>query len=163
LVLSGHFHTPSEKENIKYIGSPYQQSFNDVDSPRGYYIFDDDEYQLEFIEFSNASKYIHLYSDEELSREKIEGNVVKLIYKEELSLQEDAQLVNLIKSYEPLSLVTDFSNINCSNEEITQEENVENFDVKNNEELLFEYIDKIETPNHIKKPTLKKMISNIDN
>jgi DNA repair exonuclease SbcCD nuclease subunit len=38
-VLSGHFHTPSKQGNITYLGSPYGQTFHDVDGIRGVYTF----------------------------------------------------------------------------------------------------------------------------
>jgi DNA repair exonuclease SbcCD nuclease subunit len=35
LVLSGHFHKYSEKNNIKYIGNMYGHNFNDINAQRG--------------------------------------------------------------------------------------------------------------------------------
>ena len=46
-VYSGHFHMPSSKGNITYLGSAFPQTFHDIGSIHGYYIFDNGE--LEFI------------------------------------------------------------------------------------------------------------------
>jgi len=73
-VYSGHFHLPSTKGNITYLGSPFQHTFNDVGSIRGYYIFDDGK--LEFIEFTNAPKfYIITTNNLKENLDKIEGNL----------------------------------------------------------------------------------------
>jgi hypothetical protein len=50
LVISGHFHTKSNKRNIHYIGTPYQLTWADYDDPRGFHIFDTETLELEFIE-----------------------------------------------------------------------------------------------------------------
>ena len=39
-VYSGHFHHISEKGNIHYIGSPYQQFWSDYGDERGYFVMD---------------------------------------------------------------------------------------------------------------------------
>ena len=49
-VLSGHFHTPSRKGNIEYIGSPFQITWADEGEARGGYIFDLQSLELEMIE-----------------------------------------------------------------------------------------------------------------
>lgn len=49
LVMSGHFHTPSQNGNIRYLGSPYQMYWNDFEDQRGFYIFDTETLELEMI------------------------------------------------------------------------------------------------------------------
>ena len=39
-VYSGHFHIPSTKNNITYLGTPYALTFNDANYTHGYFIFD---------------------------------------------------------------------------------------------------------------------------
>lgn len=39
-VISGHFHTKSEKENIFYVGTPYELTWIDFNDPKGFHIFD---------------------------------------------------------------------------------------------------------------------------
>jgi len=160
-VYSGHFHTPSERENIKYIGSPYHLSFNDVNSgPRGYYIIDED--REEFIENKSAPKYIHIFSEDEFTKEKIHGNIVKIIFTKELSTNEINEIVNEAMSFGPQQIVTDyeaiFKNGETSDEETNEEgeEPHEYISTKSNEQILYEYIEKLDLPEHI---TSKKLIS----
>ncbi|NBV29914.1 hypothetical protein EBS02_13040, partial [bacterium] len=47
-VLSGHFHTKSNKGNIFYLGNPYELYWNDYQSPRGFHILDTDTLDLKF-------------------------------------------------------------------------------------------------------------------
>lgn len=62
-VLSGHFHTRSKSDNIEYIGSPFEITWNDFNDARGYHIFDTDTGGLEFIEYKNNLFYKAEYSD----------------------------------------------------------------------------------------------------
>jgi DNA repair exonuclease SbcCD nuclease subunit len=50
LVIAGHFHEKSKQGNIMYVGSPTQHDYGDVTSERGFYVFDTDTYDMEFIE-----------------------------------------------------------------------------------------------------------------
>jgi DNA repair exonuclease SbcCD nuclease subunit len=47
LVMSGHFHTKSQKGNITYLGNTYQMYWNDYADQRGFHIFDTDTLKLE--------------------------------------------------------------------------------------------------------------------
>lgn len=39
-VFSGHYHTKSAKDNIVYVGTPYEMSWQDYNDPKGFHIFD---------------------------------------------------------------------------------------------------------------------------
>ena len=49
-VYSGHFHFPSEKGNVKYLGNPYEMFWNDCGSKRGFHLFEPSTLNLKFIE-----------------------------------------------------------------------------------------------------------------
>lgn len=49
-VYSGHFHTQSEKENIKYVGTPYETSWDDFDDPKGFHVFDTETRSTKFVQ-----------------------------------------------------------------------------------------------------------------
>lgn len=49
-VFSGHYHYRHTKGNIIYLGSPTQQTWIDVDTTRGFHVFDTETGELEFIE-----------------------------------------------------------------------------------------------------------------
>ncbi|MAG25247.1 hypothetical protein CMI47_21185 [Candidatus Pacearchaeota archaeon] len=48
-VLSGHFHHKSDDGQIYYLGSPYEMTWADYGSPKGFHIFDTDTRELERI------------------------------------------------------------------------------------------------------------------
>ncbi|AUR85833.1 calcineurin-like phosphoesterase [Vibrio phage 1.081.O._10N.286.52.C2] len=49
-VWSGHFHTQSDAGNIRYLGTPYTLTLGDADDKRGFWIFDTETHEMEFIE-----------------------------------------------------------------------------------------------------------------
>ena len=49
-VFSGHYHRKSHRNNIWYLGNPYQIYWNDYRDPRGFHIFDTETLELEFIQ-----------------------------------------------------------------------------------------------------------------
>jgi hypothetical protein len=76
-VFSGHYHHKSHKENIFYVGTPYELTWQDFEDPKGFHIFDTETRTIEFIEnpyktyykiryddsidFSNLEKYTNCY------------------------------------------------------------------------------------------------------
>lgn len=160
-VYSGHFHMPSKIDNITYIGSVMPFTFHDVDSKRGFYIcsFSEEDQYTEFIEFIKCPKYKIIFSNKDFKDEEVKGNVVKLVYTEELSTVKNETLLTKINLLEPCQLYTDFKNVITSNDDIL----LENGDVtiKTNLDIMNEYIDKITIPEHIDINTLKVMIKNL--
>ncbi len=49
-VWSGHFHTQSEAGNVQYLGTPYTLTLADADDKRGFFLFDTETHELEFVE-----------------------------------------------------------------------------------------------------------------
>ena len=63
LVISGHFHTRSRKDNIVYVGSPYEMTWADYGDPKGFHILDTETKELEFKK--NAKVLYHkIYYDD---------------------------------------------------------------------------------------------------
>ena len=50
-VISGHYHTKSQKDNVIYVGTPYQITFIDHDETKGVHTFDTETGELEFFEY----------------------------------------------------------------------------------------------------------------
>lgn len=65
LVMSGHYHHKSSKDNVVYLGSPYEMTWSDYDDPRGFHIFDTETGDLEYIQ--NPFNMFHkvFYDDSE--------------------------------------------------------------------------------------------------
>jgi len=80
-VFSGHYHVNCERDNVIMIGTPYQLTWNDFNTSKGFYVLDD-EYNYTFIENKVNPKYVKIfYNEGELS---IDGlGEVRSITKEE--------------------------------------------------------------------------------
>jgi predicted phosphodiesterase len=87
LVMSGHFHHPSQRGNIRYLGAPYQFTWSDYNDPRGFHILDLDTHELTFIEnpyvmfhkifYDDKDKLMSVVLPEDLTR--YQGSYVKII------------------------------------------------------------------------------------
>lgn len=49
MVMSGHFHHKSTKDNIHYLGSPYEMTWSDYNDDRGFHIFDTETKDLTYV------------------------------------------------------------------------------------------------------------------
>jgi len=49
MVLSGHFHNRQEKNNVRYVGTPYQITFSDLAERKGFHVLDTANRSIEFI------------------------------------------------------------------------------------------------------------------
>jgi DNA repair exonuclease SbcCD nuclease subunit len=70
-VLSGHFHHKSREGHIQYLGNPYEMTWNDWNSEKGFHILNTQTRELEFIE--NERKIFHkiVYNDENKTLEEV--------------------------------------------------------------------------------------------
>lgn len=62
-VLSGHFHIKQNEKNIYYLGTQYQMNFGDVNSKKGFHVYDTQTDELDFIENPNNIFYTFTYDD----------------------------------------------------------------------------------------------------
>lgn len=155
-VFSGHFHTPSEKENIMYLGSPFQQTFHDVGGERGFYILDDD---LEFLPFSKAPKFIIIKTDSikesDDALDNVKGNVIRLEFLEDYGTNENNKILEMVQAHSPLQLYVDFSKAAVDDTEIKMEEAPALIDHR---DIIKEYIEKKKVPSNLKKNTILGII-----
>lgn len=70
-VYSGHYHHKSSRNNIHYLGSPYEITWNDYADPRGFHIFDCITGELEFIQNPNTMFHKIVYNDTNSSLNKL--------------------------------------------------------------------------------------------
>jgi DNA repair exonuclease SbcCD nuclease subunit len=115
-VYSGHYHTRSTKGNISYLGTPYEITWQDCDDPRGFYVFDDETGNMEFIEnkFRLFEKVIYNDLDsKEFDFESLKDKYIKII------------VVNKGNSKKYDSFLQKVYELGCIN--VTIEENFEEF------------------------------------
>src|SRR6056300_572006 len=65
LVCSGHFHHKSRKDNIVYLGNPYQMFWNDYGCDRGFHVLNTDTEKLTFVKNPNSMFHKIYYRDSE--------------------------------------------------------------------------------------------------
>lgn len=157
LVLSGHFHKYSEKYNIKYIGNMYGHNFNDINAKRGCWIFDDETLNMEFFEFTKAPKFIKIQNNE-FEPDNIENNIIRVYFDNKLSDKEMSDVLVKIESLNPHELSVDYSGVildSISNQD-------EEISIKNDMEILKEYVEKIELPKDIEQEKLLNFIYELE-
>jgi hypothetical protein len=89
VVCSGHFHTRSTRNNVTYLGCPYEMTWSDYDDPKGFHVYDTETRELEFIENPNRMFHKIKYDDMEMKNEDIlqmefpelKDSIVKVIVK----------------------------------------------------------------------------------
>lgn len=144
-VLSGHYHTKSETSNIIYLGAPYHMTFND-NGERGFYIFNDENGSLEFIEFDRYPKFI-IFDHMNIDFSLINGNNIKVVFTKDIGTAEINKIVNKINDKEPNQLFVEFSFNNKFDID-----NVNNdFDFIDVRSIEKRYIDSLEIPDYIKR------------
>lgn len=72
-VYSGHFHHISSKDNITYLGSPYQITWADHGDDRGFFVLDTTDLHADFVSnpFPNFHKLV--YDDRELTLDDLDA------------------------------------------------------------------------------------------
>lgn len=71
IVFSGHFHHRSSDGQILYVGTPGQMTFADVDSIKGFHVFDDETRLIEFVPNPFIMFHKFVYDDNDFTFEKL--------------------------------------------------------------------------------------------
>ena len=83
-VFTGHYHSKSHKDNVYYLGNPYQLYWNDFGCKRGFHVFD--TVTLKTTHYRNpCDVFQKLYYNNGVSlpsEKDVEGTFVKLIVEE---------------------------------------------------------------------------------
>jgi hypothetical protein len=87
MVFSGHYHHRSVQDNIRYLGNPYELTWQDYNDARGFHLFDLSDRSLEFVENPNVMFHRITYDDKEnsiteitnLDLSKYAGTYVKVV------------------------------------------------------------------------------------
>lgn len=115
LVCSGHFHHRSSRDNITYLGNPYEITWSDYNDDRGFHIYDTDTNQLDFIK--NPYKMFHklfyndMDGDSSFDLSSLVGSCVKLIVVKKENFLKFDKLVDSLYTCNcvELKIVEDFS------------------------------------------------------
>lgn len=121
MVFSGHFHTKSQRDNIIYVGTPYELTWQDFNDQKGFFIFDTETRAIEFIANPDII-FVRIEYDADTTYQKfnIEDKFVKVVV---LSKPDLFEFENFIKSlhnenpYEVRIIESTDSNIESTNTE----------------------------------------------
>lgn len=74
-VFTGHYHTRIAKENILYVGCPYQMTWADYANDKGFHIFDTETRKVEFIKNPHQLFTKLNYNDDKHNLEQLKKQV----------------------------------------------------------------------------------------
>ena len=157
-VLSGHYHTRSKQENIEYIGTPYEMTWQDYNDPRGFCVFDTETRELEFIRnpytIHEKITYDDKNQDPDASIIDIKDKYVKVAVVNKTDLYKFDQFINELytKDAHEIKIIEDFSEFNDG--EISTEINIED-----TMSILSNYVDSVETDEN--KEELKSVLKEL--
>ena len=160
VACSGHYHHKSSKDNIHYLGAPYEITWNDYDDPRGFHVFDTETRELEFIR-NKYRLFEKIYYDDSgnIDYKKLDTNhykdkIVKLIVEEKDNLSNFEDFVERLYKSEltDLTILEDLSEYSMR---YTDDEE-EDLEVGNTSIFLDEYVDSMPDDN-VKDEERKKV------
>jgi len=157
-VFSGHYHTKSTTGNITYLGSPYHMTFND-DGSRGFYEFDDETGDLEFIEFNGAPKF-YIFAHDKIDEELVKNNNVKIVFTEDIGTAKINKLTNKITELEPNQMFIEFNFDDTGSDEGNSLDVDEVIDLRS---LENKYLDTVDFPEYIERKIIEKEMDNLWN
>lgn len=162
-VLSGHFHHKSDDGHIFYLGVPYQITWIDHDSQKGFHTWDSDTLELEFIPNENTIFKKIVYNDDGSTEDYWRGFdvtdiakcYVKVVVVNKKDLYGFDRFMNKLYGLEPaeLKIIENTSDFNAEN---VHEEDLK---IEDTSVMLNSYIDAVDT--NLDKDRLKKFIKQL--
>jgi len=159
-VLSGHFHTKSERYNIEYLGSQMEFFWNDAHDPKFFHILDTETRELTAVYNPHTLFHRIRYDDSkhdymEYDFSQVEGKFVKIVVLNKADLFTFDRFVDRIQNRNILELKI------AENFEEFIGKNVDdgNISVEDTSDLLYTYIDAVDTD--LDKDRIKKQMSEL--
>jgi len=166
-VWTGHFHHKSSKQNIHYLGSPMEFTFNDCGDMRGFHIYDCETKQLEFIQNPYTLYEKLYYNDETEAAQKYFRELDCSVYAEKIIK------VFVVKKTKPaiydyfmekmftcgtvqLTVLEDYSDF--ENSDLSQDEFI-SLQEQSTKELMDKYVDGVDT--EMDKEKIKNILHDI--
>jgi len=157
-VLSGHYHVSSQTKNIKYLGSPMQFTFNEINETTGFYILDSETTELEFIEFDKYPKHIIIKDIDDISDLDINNNNIKVVFTKDHGIDKNTRIISDIYLKNPNTVKVQYYNLNDT---LTDDVIDEDISVKSKLDILFDFYDKSDLPVNIKHDILQNIVKTL--
>ena len=159
-VLSGHFHTKSQQDNIMYLGSQMEFFWNDAHDPKFFHVLDTETRQLDAIRNPHTLHHRIYYDDTKhdyllYSLDEIDNKFVKVVVINKSDSFTFDRFIDRINNRSILELkiaenFNEFIGENVEDEEIS---------VADTSTLLYTYIDAVDTD--LDKDRIKTEMSNL--
>jgi len=164
IVCSGHYHHKSSKDNIHYLGAPYEITWNDYDDPRGFHVFDTETREIEFIR-NKFRLFEKIYYDDENTDYTLidvgyyKNKIVKLIVENKKDTGKYEHFVDSLYESElaDLTILEDLSEYSAR----YSEDNDDDVEIGNTSDFLDEYVDDMSDNKSAEKPKIKKLLKSI--
>lgn len=112
-VLTGHYHHKSTKDNIYYLGSPYEIIASDYKDDRGFHVYDTETKELEFIKNNRRMFRVIKFDDTNLTTEKIDAydfnqftkGIIKVIIVKKENIDIFDYFLNKLKNSNPHDII----------------------------------------------------------
>ena len=157
-VFSGHYHQKSTRENISYLGNPYQIYWNDYNQKRGFHIFDTNTLKLEFIPNPYEIYSKIYYNEDQLNSSRFDytnytNNFIKVIVEKKIDSDKFEFFISQLYAagVHDIKIIEDPSFEQDLNEEI-------DIDKEDTLTILERYVDDME---HSDKPALKSILKSL--
>lgn len=156
-VYSGHFHTPSERGNIKYLGSPFYLTWGDYGDLRGFHLFDTETLETTFHK-NPHEVFVKIYYDgsQKASDYDTHDKYVKMVVTSD-NVAETEAFIAEIRAQEPYEL-------QVIDDGIADDISKANVDVGDaaihTKSIIQEYVDDTDLDGEI-KTTVNKMLTEV--
>ena len=155
-VYSGHYHMRSNKDNIHYLGNPYEMFWNDVGQDRGFHIFDTETLKHTPVNNPYRMFYVIHYEDtpyQTFDTREYENKIVKVIVRQKSDNSKFEKFIDKLMS----SGVADLKIV--ENFQFSEAEDFEVEESENTLSILDRYIEESET--ELDKSRIQSMIRNV--
>jgi DNA repair exonuclease SbcCD nuclease subunit len=159
-VLSGHFHTKSQQDNVTYLGTQMEFFWSDANDPKFFHILDTETRELEAIRNPYTLFQKIVYNDEETDYNKynvtdLDGKYVKVVVVNKKDIFTFDRFIDRIQNRKihDLKIAENFDEFVGNNVED------ESVSIEDTTELLDTYIDAVETD--LDKDRLKVSMRNL--
>ena len=152
-VIAGHFHAQSQKENIHYVGTPYQMSWSDWSTKHGFWVFDTFDHSMEF--HQNPFNFFHKIFWENGTNfdvTSIKDSYVKIEVREKTDFESFEKFIDKVNFNQPFEV-----KIMETFEEFNSENVNDIIELASTTELIEQYISDVATV-HNKEHIVKAML-----
>lgn len=161
-VYSGHYHHMSTWDNVLYTGTPYELTWQDCNTTKGFFVLDTDKTVLIENKHTLYSS-ITLTQQTEIDRDAIYGKFVRIKVDYDLDVKQRERLIDKIQSMQPINLKLierALVSIDESSDDTPEQNKTYNPDTSVTE-IITDYVSNVSIANTIDRDTLKSMLLTI--